>query len=390
MFLIFALLNCSFCYSYILSEVKGDADGKLVQVHVVFRHGHREPKSFYPYDPHAFSNIWTNGPTQLTILGRQQAYRLGQQLRNRYKSLLPRVRAWKAIKATSSDTSRTLMTTAAVLAGLIPPYTEDIWSNITWQPAAIHTSPPEIDNILGPHPYCPRYDHLLNNLPNKSDNEKRLLYHLLSMYTGKHISSSNSLVNLYTCLDIESQAGFKLPSWTKPIYRKLTNYTIKALMRLTQTLELKRLRSGPLIKKITSYHKSKSYNIHLYCTHDSVLSGLIGSLGFDLIEPPSFTSALIVEYRIHAGEVTVQFFYRKGPVGELTRLKLPGCSDRCYLRQLKSIVHKLIPYNWSEDCAITYENNLESELQMVLAIITLIVLIGWCFIHKYTESYGEL
>ncbi|CAG4968190.1 unnamed protein product [Parnassius apollo] len=378
---------------YWTPAIEGGVDGKLLQVHIVYRHGHREPRAFYPRDPHASSPIWKNGPSQLTILGRQQSYQFGQNLRTRYQSLLPKERAWKTVKASSSDTVRTLMSSSVVLAGLIPPNSEDIWSNITWQPAAIHTTPSDFDNVLVSHPHCPEYDYLLNQLPNVNDTETKLLYNLLTKYTGKQIASSKTLLNLYTCLEIEAQAGLRLPNWTQKIYKTMEKQAANALLRSTQTLELKRLRSGPLLKKLINFKKYNStYNIHLYCTHDTVVGSLLGSLGFELTEPPNFTSAFMVEYREVDGEIHAQFWYSRGPDGELTRLRLPGCGIRCPFTELSKLVEPLIPRDWTEDCTmLEYKRYLVSQLRFVFAISVLIVLIGWCIISKNNkESYEVL
>ncbi|CAH2051736.1 unnamed protein product, partial [Iphiclides podalirius] len=351
MLTILLLFPSVWCEGYWSPASEEGLDGRLLQIHVVYSHGHMAPQAFYPEDPHASSAIWSNGPLELTVLGKKQGFRLGQALRSRYGTLLPKARAWKAVKAISSDTTRTLMTSAALLAGLIPPSADDIWSNIAWPPSAVHSSPAEYDRILAPRIQCSLYEHVLKRTPSRDDDETRMLYRLLTKYTGELIASPMDLLYLYTCLEIEKQAGLRIPKWTRRIYGTMKRHVVSSLRHSTESLELKRLRSGPLISVLTGY-KNDSYNIHLYCTHDTVVSALMDSLGFELSAPPGFTSAFIVEYRELAGEVFTQIWYRQGAESELSRLQLPGCDVRCPLNELRRVVQPLIPRDWTEECSV--------------------------------------
>lgn len=321
---------------------------------------------------------------ELTVLGRQQGFRLGQQLRSRYGTLLSKASAWKTIRAATSDTSRSTTTSTVLLAGLKPPSANDTRSEIAW-PVAVHT-----DRTLALDIHCTKYEHL-KRTPNRVDDETRMLYQLLTKYTGGLIESSDALLDLYACLEIERQAGLRMPKWTRPTYSIMRRHVVSALRHSTKTTEMKRLRSGLLINVLTKY-KNDSRVINLYCTDDTVLFHLMDSLGFELSEPPSFTSAFIVEYRERNGVIHTQMWYSQNHESEPTKLQLPGCDARCPWNKLKKQVEPLIPNDWTAECTIVkYERDIASELRCVFAFIIVIVLLLGYFISKYSKkAYEEI
>lgn len=368
---------------------EGGLDGRLLQIHVVYSHGHISPKAFYAKDPHASSPIWNNGPLELTVLGRQQGFQLGKQLRSRYGTLLSKARAWETIEATSSYTSRTLTTSTALLAGLVST-ANGTRSDIAWQPITVHTST-ECSRALASNLHCPQYDYLKRRQNSDNDDDTRMLYRLLTKYTGEPIETSDALLNLYRCLEIERQAGLRIPKWTRPIYRTMMRHVVSTLRHSTETLKLKRLRSGPLINILTKY-KNDSRDVHLYCTDDTVLGSLMDSFGFKIAEPPSFASAFVIEYREWSGVIHTQMWYSQGHESEPAKLQVPGCDIRCPWDKLKKQLKPLIPSDWTEECVIVkYERDVQSELRCVLAFVLVIVLLLGYFIKKYSrKAYLEL
>lgn len=78
----FVLLICLFICSVLQQS---NADPNVTFAVVIFRHGDRTIISPYPNDPHKDSPLWDIGYGQLTDLGKQEQYELGQTLRERFK-----------------------------------------------------------------------------------------------------------------------------------------------------------------------------------------------------------------------------------------------------------------------------------------------------------------
>lgn len=100
------------------------------------------------------------------------------------------------------------MSAESQLAGLYPPVSKQIWSNIKWMPIPVHTIPEDKDNILAAKKYCPRYDYELEKVLNspeiqKINKENERLYAYLTEKTGNKISSLRSVEQLYDILFIE-------------------------------------------------------------------------------------------------------------------------------------------------------------------------------------------
>uniref|UniRef100_A0A8C3GD48 acid phosphatase n=1 Tax=Cairina moschata TaxID=8855 RepID=A0A8C3GD48_CAIMO len=145
----------------------------------VFRHGDLSPQEFFPTDKHK-EVARQHGYGQLTKLGIQHQYELGQYMRRRYSHFLSVVYKQNEIYVQSTDCDQTLMSAQASLAGLYPLTQDQIWNpRILWQPIPVHTVPLSHDNLLYlPFSRCPRYNELLRETFLNSSN----LYNSLSAF----------------------------------------------------------------------------------------------------------------------------------------------------------------------------------------------------------------
>ena len=89
---IIALAFLAFACAILLEAVSesSDADGELLNLQFVFRHGDRTPKSLYKKDP--YKNFqWPEGLAQLTAKGKQRMYEYGKVIRKRYSSYIGKI-----------------------------------------------------------------------------------------------------------------------------------------------------------------------------------------------------------------------------------------------------------------------------------------------------------
>uniref|UniRef100_A0A674JGS7 acid phosphatase n=1 Tax=Terrapene triunguis TaxID=2587831 RepID=A0A674JGS7_9SAUR len=121
----------------------------------IFRHGDRTPIENFPTGLHKESE-WPQGFGQLTKIGMQQQYELGQYMRKRYSNFLNATYNRHEIFIQSTDYDRTIMSAQVYLAGLFPPVGNQIWNpQIRWQPIPFRTVP-----LLKDHFKCALYSSL--------------------------------------------------------------------------------------------------------------------------------------------------------------------------------------------------------------------------------------
>lgn len=103
--------------------------------------------------------------------------------------------------------------------------------------------------------------------------------------------------------NLQELYNFTLPSWTKKVYPEPIR-TIGApnFSNLVYSLEMRRLKAGPLIANIVNEMESKSEGelnetFHFYSGHDTTISVLLTAL--DLYDgiPPPYSTSVIFELR---------------------------------------------------------------------------------------------
>uniref|UniRef100_A0A8D2LV88 acid phosphatase n=1 Tax=Varanus komodoensis TaxID=61221 RepID=A0A8D2LV88_VARKO len=101
----------------------------------------RSPVSSFPTNP-VSEDVWPQGYGQLTKIGMQQQFRLGQSIKLRYSNFLSSEYKRKEIYVRSTDYDRTIMSAQVNLAGMYPPTGSQSWNSaIYWQPIPVHTVP---------------------------------------------------------------------------------------------------------------------------------------------------------------------------------------------------------------------------------------------------------
>lgn len=354
---------------------------ELKFVTLVFRHGDRSPISTFPNDP-IKETSWPQGFGQLTQLGMEQHYELGDYIRKRYGKFLNESYKHQQVYVRSTDIDRTLMSAMTNLAALFPPEGISLWNpNLPWQPIPVHTVPLMEDRLLYmPFRNCPRFQELESETLKSEEFQKRLQPYKdfietlpeLSGHHGKDLFGIWSEV--YDPLFCEGVHNFTLPSWvtedTMTKLRELSELSLLSLYGIHKQREKSRLQGGVLVGEILNHIKTATqpWNLRkliMYSAHDTTVSGLQMALDvFNGILPP-YASCHLIELYLEKGDYFVEMYYRNETHHEPYPLTLPGCTPSCPLTKFAELVAPVIPQDWSTECSITSKSEV---LRLILAI----------------------
>ncbi|XP_032189029.1 prostatic acid phosphatase isoform X1 [Mustela erminea] len=354
---------------------------ELKFVTLVFRHGDRSPIETFPNDPIKESS-WPQGFGQLTQLGMEQHYELGQYIRKRYRKFLNESYKPEQVYIQSTDIDRTLMSAMANLAGLFPPEGVSIWNpSLPWQPIPVHTVSLSEDRLLYlPFRDCPRFKELKEETLKSTEFQERLhpykdFIETLPTFTGYHTEDLFGMwTKVYDPLFCESIHNFTLPSWatedTMIKLKKLSELSILSIYGIHKQKEKSRLQGGVLVSEIlknmnSATQPSNHRKLVMYSAHDTTVSGLQMALDvYNGILPP-YASCHIMELYLEKGEYFVEMYYRNETQHEPYPLTLPGCIPSCPLTEFTKLVAPVIPQDWSTECMTTSKDQV---LRVVLAV----------------------
>ncbi|KAM4652813.1 testicular acid phosphatase homolog [Discoglossus pictus] len=364
---------------------------KLRLVTLIFRHGDRAPIDTYPTDLYKES-AWENGLQQLTKVGIQQQYELGQYLRRRYDHFLSSSYNRREIYIRSTDYDRTLMSAQANLAGLYPPNRTQLWNpELAWQPIPIHTVPSSQDRLLKfPSKDCPRYNELMKETSQQPEYQKMInswkeFTVRIANYTGYSVEHTvpRRIWKVYDTLFCQKSHNFTLPAWATPDVLKtleeISTFDVKSHVEIYKTTEKARLTGGILVDAVLRnfsevLHKSSPLKMVMYSAHDSTIIALQGALGvYNGLHPP-YTSCHIFEfYKEDDGTYSVSMFYRNDSSREPYELVLPGCKSPCPLQLFTQLTAPIIPQDWWKECQ-PQEQPRKSDVAIVVLSVIVVVL----------------
>lgn len=259
------------------------------------------------------------------------------------------------------------MSLEVVLAGLFPPKNTAMeWNpRLNWQPVPIESEPLDQDTLLLVRTSCPRYyealEHVLNSDPVKSEIDSyRPMMDELTHLTGMNISTPDDVQSLYSTLRTEEEYGLALPDWVHSYYpERLFKVTTKSYVYNVQTDELKRLKGGPFVDKITKDWLAKSEEklkpaqrkIFLYTGHDSSVVNILSAFNVWEEQWPGYAIMGIFELLQDqkTGEYGVQM-YLKNSTESTTPLTIPGCDFFCPLHKVIDSVQHILPIDKEKSC----------------------------------------
>lgn len=374
---------------FIICDSHKDGDNKLIFAHVIYRHGDRTPINTYPNDPWGKREFWPVGWGQLTNLGKQRHYELGQWLRKRYENLVNVTYSKDEVYIRSTDVDRTLMSALSNLAGFYPPQGNQVWnSNIAWQPIPVHTVPEKMDTVLAAKKPCDMYEYLMKKLKRSEefkalDKELKGLYEYLTVNSGKEVNSMENVQYIYNALFIESAFNFTLPEWTKEVYPdKMAWVSARSFATSTYTRPLALFKSGSLLKEMLDRFHNKTISklkpnrsLWIYSAHDTTVANMLNTLGVFEYHNPPYTACIMLELRLINKKPYVSVFY-KNTTEEPQAMYLPKCGTSCALDKMYQLYEDVLPKDLEAECrlsmlSMTYD---EADLQPALLLILCVAL----------------
>ncbi|XP_019877720.2 prostatic acid phosphatase isoform X2 [Aethina tumida] len=343
-----------------------EGENELQFVHVVMRHGTRTPASTYPNDPYIHESFYPIGWGQLTNAGKLLQYNTGKYLRERYGKFLGDNYYPDEYYTQSTDVDRTKASVQLTNAGLWPPSAVQTWGPIDWQPVPVHAQPLDQDDLLLVRVPCARYHQELNAVKQSKEvrklyDENQELFRNLQRVTNMTVKEFDDVQDIYTTLKAEESFNLTLPSWITEYYPEKMEFASGFSYYLTSyNDQLRRLKGGPLLKKITEDWKAKrdgtirpkSRKAVLYGGHDFTIANILGAL--KVLEPhtPDYGVAVLLELykNTKTNDYWVEIFYRNSTEVAPTKLTLPGCSTRCPLDKVLELTKAVIPGDFAEEC----------------------------------------
>lgn len=295
-----------------LSQAVGvfTASGKdtLIFAVDVIRHGDRTPFKTIPTAP----STWPQGYGELTAIGINQEYQLGEKWRALYIDkwhLLPPQYTVGTIYVRSTDINRTLMSAQTALLGLYSPGTGPALPDgkpaapYGIQPIPIHTVAPETDSLLIPDYDKVNYQQLLERYVFSSPEWKEKAAELQPKFaqwsaaTGIEITNLIQLESLADTIFIYQRYQIPLPSGITNDTRTIVDAGQWVLAETYKPKEIGHATGGTLLKEIAGYLQAASeekspLKYVLFSAHDTTLLSALSCLGKPLTGPPPYASDL--------------------------------------------------------------------------------------------------
>ncbi|XP_075443218.1 prostatic acid phosphatase isoform X2 [Ascaphus truei] len=346
------------------------AGRKLKFVTLVYRHGDRSPIEAYPHDIHK-EDSWNSGFGQLTQLGQQQQYELGQYLKKRYAGFISPSYNQHEVYIRSTDYNRTLMSAQSNLAGLFSSDDEQVWNpNIVLQPIPVHSVPLAQEKLLYmPFKNCALYEKLKKDTYLSKKFQRRVAPYVDSLplisqntgYTLKELYHGKAWTT-YDTLFCERIHNFTLPEWaTKETMAKLlglAELSLSFAFGLYKQTDKSRLQGGVLVKAILTNithittAPSSPQKLIMYSAHDTTLAALQTALNVSNGRLPPYAACHIFElYQEKNGKYSIEMYYRNDSSVDPYPLTLPGCTSSCPYQKFIELTSPIIVKDWEKACA---------------------------------------
>lgn len=295
---------------------------EIVHIQAIWRHGDRSPLNSFAKDTKNGAESWPRGLEQLTTIGLQKMFELGQTLKYRYPNLINRCQIEKQVSFSSSFYNRTRESAAAVFMGMIDSKCKNFFKPIKFehlffalQQIKFNANQDMDFTFLG---NCPTANQILADYLNRpivqryeKENSEFLEY--LSKVTG-HDVTFKSITPIWDALNAISihHHAHKMPHWaTKEVQKKINNLTTIRFALEENNKVYCRLKRGFLLWKMQEIFRKSVYSsnhdnikkvtstqVHCYSAHDGTIGELLSILGVYETRPiirPDYSHCNVLE-----------------------------------------------------------------------------------------------
>lgn len=261
---------------------------------------------------------------QLTNLGMEQSYQLGQSFKRHYvdkQHFLSPIFSPDEIYVRSTNINRCIETARCIMAGI---YGDQLRSNQN-EPLKIHVDHPNTE-VLYPqehlHPSLKQMWYKAQHAPDYIPGSAELIQHVKDLLQVPKDDKSVDLTGIKDDLSTRMVHGFSLPShFGDAIVESISEKSPKVLQFALggppgEEMTYLPISSGPLLHMIQQVLKQASENqvnekCHLYLCHDTTLTAVLVALGiFDGEWPPLCCSITLELYQDNEGKSYVRVLYR--------------------------------------------------------------------------------
>lgn len=328
------------------APINVDSNVKLIIVGM--RHGNRNPGKFIPNDPN--EGKWgQEGDSELTNIGKRQAYAAGKSIRDRYADLLDKHFQPSETKAWSSSANRCQMTLQSALAGIYPPKERSEWSKtVEWQPI-----PYTIDNQLlrmyavdeckeQADAWKPISDDNLPNLVDWIERDRDLLQYIKEQ--TKWNSSLSDAADVADNLMNLKMMGLQMPDWVanppaqfagRDLYKDILKFAEAHQIACAEYRPCGYMMGGLWLNDIVNNLKKKKegkadkLKLVIYASHTEITLSVMKLMHMEVKECPT-SAGFILEYRDQPEPSVRLIFHEPDPEDPDKRiLILPKLSAGC-------------------------------------------------------------
>nr|QGW52012.1 lysosomal acid phosphatase [Dugesia japonica] len=374
----------------------------LIHVHAIFRHGDRAPLQLLSEDSNKIK-LWPYGLGELTEIGINQHFQLGQWLRKRYFNLLNEKYNNTEILIRSTDYDRTLMSAASNLAGLYFDRENIIIPGIRWRPIPIHTIPQKFDVIMLQDD-CENYKIKKHEMFN-SKRFRPLLekYQSTIDFIRNHTNlpqlNFENLWEIYDVLFCEKVHNISWDKWiTNEIFYNLTQMNKIDWQIMYYGEELQRLSGGLLLHKITEQLKNithtpsnkRNEKFRMYSGHDTDVAALMSAIGVYEEIQPSYAACFLIElwenskFNNSLDNIYIKMYLRNNTEQKSTdipELILKQCGSPCSLSNFIKIVkpRTMTMKQYKIECFTKKYESIIFDISLIIAILILFIIMFFIY-----------
>ncbi|XP_014220901.2 testicular acid phosphatase homolog [Trichogramma pretiosum] len=251
---------------------------RVEQVQFLFRHGDRAALKWEVYKTDPYDDVYRGiGYGQLTKIGMQRMYRLGQMLRKRYADFLGDDPETGEFYARSTESERTRVSLQLVLAGLIPPRQKTRWHDeLDWVPMPVHYVHHSTDILMSVVQEA-NYRKLLREVFESTDFRKQFDKYkdFYARYTeATHMTCRRPLspILITSNLKCAQALGLPRPDWcSDEDFATLEEIMGKYYDSMVTTDTMKKLSTGPFLEealKNIQRPQDGRVKMYLYSAHE--------------------------------------------------------------------------------------------------------------------------